>query len=293
VNLDYSYPSGTNGAGSGIGSALPTSLPGGNVVGSYPTVPNVPGVTQSSPGVTQSSVQLPSGVGNISGGSNFNPVSGGGTPPTAATAGGTGGFNPESGQAGGAATAPNSISQLFSSGSGGGFTLGNIGTALSKNSNVLFPAAGLGYQAIIGNQEPKGYNELENTASTLANQGGQLQQYLQSGTLPPGLQASLDQAQQSAAASIRSQYAARGMSGSSAEAQDLANLQQTIASQGASMALNLLNTGVSETQLSSQLYSAIMQQNMTQNQELSGAIANFATAAAGGTPGGTFKIVGA
>src|SRR5581483_8315334 len=84
----------------------------------------------------------------------------------------------------------------------------------------------------------------------------------------------------SAKAAIRSQYAARGMSGSSAEAQDLAGVDQTIASQGVSIATQLLQTGISEQNLSAQLYSTIMSAQLNQDNQLSQAIAALAAAAA-------------
>lgn len=186
----------------------------------------------------------------------------------------------------GSAEAPNSISTAWSDPS-----TSNILSALGKNSNVLVPGAGLAFNAIQGNQAPKGLSNIEQQAGQLANQGGQLQSYLQTGTLPPGVQGSIDQASQSAKAAIRSQYASMGLSGSSAEQQALANVDTTSASQGASLALNLLNEGVNETQLSSQLYQQIMSTTLQQDQNLQNAVSNFATAAGGG--GTTLKLAAA
>jgi hypothetical protein len=72
------------------------------------------------------------------------------------------------------------------------------------------------------------------------------------------------------------------MSGSSAEAQDLANAQQVAQTQGTSIAMNLLNTGIQESQLSSQLYTQIMNEALQQDQQLGSAIGSFASALAGG-----------
>lgn len=158
----------------------------------------------------------------------------------------------------------------------------NILAALGKNSNLLVPAALYGYEAL---SKPSlssipGYSNLTSEAAALGNQGTQLSSYLSSGTLPPGIQTALNQAAQSAQATIRSQYAARGMTGSSAEAQDLAGVQNRIVSQGADIAQQLLNSGVQESNLSSQLYSKILQANLSQDQELSSALASLAGAAA-------------
>ena len=84
----------------------------------------------------------------------------------------------------------------------------------------------------------------------------------------------------SAEAAIRSQYAARGESGSSAEAADLANVQNTIVSQGASIATNLLQQGVNEAGLASQLYGQIMNYSLQSDAQLSGALATLAAASA-------------
>jgi hypothetical protein len=149
-------------------------------------------------------------------------------------------------------------------------------------TQIGIPAAGIGYEALTkpSLSSIPGYSQLQGEASTLATQGSELQSYLSSGTLPPGVQQSLTQAAASAKAAIRSQYAASGQSGSSAETADLANVDTTMASQGASIALNLLNSGVSESNLSSQLYSSLMQTALSQDQILSQAIGNLAGAAA-------------
>lgn len=177
----------------------------------------------------------------------------------------------------GTAAAPpgNSIANLISNP-----TLGNLGHALGSNATLLLGGAALGYDAIMGNQQPKGEAQIESTAGQLSAQSQQLENYLTSGTLPPGVQTSLNQAAQQATATIRSQYAARGMSGSSAEAADLANVQNTIVSQGANIAMQLLQTGVSEANLASQLYGTIMNQSIQSDQQLGNALSTLATLSA-------------
>jgi len=121
---------------------------------------------------------------------------------------------------------------------------------------------------------------LATNAAQLNAQGQQLQTYLQTGTLPPGAQASINQAVAASQASIRSQYASMGMSGSSAEAQDLANAQTAGATQANQMAMSLMNTGIQETNMSDQLYQNIMNESMQQDNQLSSAIGTFAASAA-------------
>ena len=130
-------------------------------------------------------------------------------------------------------------------------------------------AAGLLSSLSEADKKPAYQSQVNQQADQLSAQGQQLETYLQNGTLPPGVSAGLQSAHDSAAATIRSQYAARGQSGSSAEAQDLANLSATTVSQGAQIATNLLQQGVSESEFSAQLYSQLMQTSIQQNAALS------------------------
>ena len=140
---------------------------------------------------------------------------------------------------------------------------------------------GLGASLLEGSQKPAGYGTLEKQAGQLNAQGQQLAGYLNTGTLPPGVAAGLQSAHDSAMATIKSQYASRGQSGSSAEAQDLANLSATVATQGANIATNLLQQGVSEEEYSSNIYQTLMQTSMQQDADLSKSISGFAGALAG------------
>lgn len=176
-----------------------------------------------------------------------------------------------------AASAPSSI-DTFMDNPG----LGTALNVLKANPAAVIGAGGLGYAAMQQGQPLPGEDAVNSTAAELSSQGKELQKYLQTGTLPPGLQGGIDQAAASAKATIRSQYAARGMSGSSAEAQDLAHVDQAAQAQGAQMAMQLLQTGISETGMASQLYQQILQSALQQDQSLGTAIANFASNAAGG-----------
>ena len=158
--------------------------------------------------------------------------------------------------------------------------MGDIGADLAKNPSLALTGALLGNDALRGNQTPKGENAISATATQLGAQATQLESYLTNGTLPPGAQTALNQAAQQASAAIRSQYAARGESGSSAELADLANVQNTITSQGVSIATNLLNQGVSEAGLASQLYGQILNTSLSQDNQLSTALATLAAASA-------------
>lgn len=156
--------------------------------------------------------------------------------------------------------------------------IGNFASSLTKNPGALIAGGGLALDFLKGNQKPAGYDQLQSQADAAASQGAAMQNYLATGTLPPGLQASLDAAHEDAASTIRSQYAARGMSGSSAEAQDLQKLAATTVGQGGNIAMQLFQQGFADTQMSEQIYSQLMQVTMQQDQQFSQAVGNLASA---------------
>jgi len=128
----------------------------------------------------------------------------------------------------------------------------------------------------MGNKPPAYSGQLAGQAQLLAGQGQQLTSYLASGALPPGVQQSINQATAAAQAQIRSHYAARGMSGSSAEAQDLQAIQNQAASQGATIAEQLYKQGISDMGLSEQIYAQLMAQAGAQDRQAMQAISTLA-----------------
>jgi hypothetical protein len=152
---------------------------------------------------------------------------------------------------------------------------------LKSYGPLALGAAGLASSVLQGDKKPAYQGQVSAEAAQMSAQGQELQSYLTSGTLPPGVSAGLASANSSAAATIRSQYASRGQTGSSAEAQDLANLNATTVSQGAQIASNLLQQGVSESEFSAQLYQGLMDASVKQDAALSTSIANFAGGMAG------------
>ena len=204
---------------------------------------------------------------------------------------------PASGGVAGGAGSTTSIDKFLADPS-----VGSALKAVGANAGTLLSAGGLGYsiaeQAALNKQLPSQQSVIapltseaqatNATATSLANTGSTLSNYLTSGTLPPGVQSQIDQAAKDAQSSVRSYYASRGMSGSSAEAADLARVQQTATEQGVNIATQLLNTGISATQgagnltsLSGQLYQNILQNSIQNDQALSQMIGKLATAAAG------------
>lgn len=92
-------------------------------------------------------------------------------------------------------------------------------------------------------------------AQNATSQAATLQNYLNTGTLPPAVQASLDKATSSAITNIKAQYAARGMPpGSSSEIQDINAIKQNSVIQGGTLAAQLYSQGTSLDQLAASIY---------------------------------------
>lgn len=181
---------------------------------------------------------------------NSGPTGGGGLP----------------GNVGAGAAAPSGVSQ-----SGAG-TPGTFLSKVADNAPLLF----LGASALKGNKPAPYSDTLGGDASAMAAQGQQMMDYLSSGALPPGIQHGLDAQAENARATVRSDYAARGMSGSSAERQDLASIGQRTAATGHDLAIQLFNSGLGETQAADSLYAHLMGVQMQEDQGLSDAVGNLA-----------------
>jgi hypothetical protein len=170
---------------------------------------------------------------------------------------------------------PNSIVTAFNNPS-----VSNIGSALGNNANWLLPAAALGTSALLGNAPAKGSAQVSQEAAQLSASGQELQTYLTNGTLPPGVQASITSAAQTAKAAVRAQYAKMGMSGSSAELADLSHVDTTAMSSGVDIATKLMSQGVADTQISAQLYGELMNNAISSDKSLVSALSALSGAAA-------------
>jgi hypothetical protein len=176
-------------------------------------------------------------------------------------------------------------------GAGQGFW-GGLGTKLATDLSDPLKLLGLGASGIglgLNLEKAKqsnpipGMSNIQSTANQLSSEGTQLQSYLNSGTLPQGVQAALNQATQSAIQAVRSNFASRGIApGSTMEQQQIAAIQQNAAAQGGQLALNLLTQGVQMSDLSAQLYSGLGQTNVALNQQTEQSISNLVAALAGG-----------
>lgn len=275
------------GAAGGGSSAAATSLPGLAPSGATGDLTAAGGLT-SAPigGAAGDTIQGLTPSGSI-GGDGALTAPGALAPPSVTAVGGE--LTPPPGwvptdQAGTAGAASHGgIDSLFSKGS-----------FLDRNSNLLLPVGALALSA--GQQKaPPELKALEGQAATLGTQGADLMSYLNKGTLPPGAQAAVDQATQSAKAHTRQQFANMGLTNSPMEQQALAEIDRSAAGQMYSIASDLLSKGITESNLSTQLYQMILSDKRQNNADLSQALVEFAAAAQGSSTksGTTINIGGA
>jgi len=159
--------------------------------------------------------------------------------------------------------------------------------ALESNAGPVLSGGLLLKNLFAGNTIP-GLDNLKGLANTLNTQGTANQGYIQNGTLPPGAQSQLQLADKGAEARVRSFYSGLGMSGSSAEATDLANLKLASDAQRFTMAKDLLDTGVRQTGISADILAQIIGINQKQDAETGSAIANFVASLGGGRQNQTY-----
>jgi hypothetical protein len=185
-----------------------------------------------------------------------------------------------------AATPPAGSSFLSTLTNPSQWTLGGVG----KVAGVAAAGAGLGMNLLNRGQTDPNQAMLAQQAAQLGQSGQVLESYLKTGKLPPALQAQLDQAVAAEKARIVSGYAAKGMptdpNQNSALAQDLNNVQTNAIAAMANVQVEMMNTGLKETGLSSQLYQMLTQLDLQQNKDLMSAISSFAAALGGGMGGG-------
>jgi hypothetical protein len=181
----------------------------------------------------------------------------------------------------------------------GGFLIGGPAGAIEGASLGLGLTGGIGGSS----KQPQGLPELQQAgqrlqqqSAQLGAQGQQMRGYLESGTLPPGLQAGLTAAGAAAEAKTKSDYAARGMTGSSAEAQDVGAIPGRLQAESAKIATSLYQAGLQESQLANQLtlgqtslYEYLINYSLQKDQNTQDAIMNFASALAGMGGGGSIN----
>lgn len=155
----------------------------------------------------------------------------------------------------------------------------NILNAVGANKDLI-GAGAAAIPLLTGSSSMPGQEQLNSLAQQMSGSSAALTGYLNSGTLPPGVQAGLKSASESAKAAMRSMFASRGMSGSSSEVSALANIDQTTAAQGAEIAMKLLDKGIQQQQMSSALYQVILRNAMEEDKSFGEAIGRFGAAMA-------------
>lgn len=209
-------------------------------------------------------------------------------------------FDPNTGLPQGGAATPATAGSAAPASAGAGGDTSSL-KSLSESVGIKNPlgaaigAAGLGYNILQGQQARPSTQNLEQQAAALNSQGQQLLSYLQSGNLPAGLKAQLDQATQAAKARVISNFASQGLSTdpskNSVLAQQLSQIDQQALISTAQIGQNLMTTGLQESGLSSDLYKTLSQIDQTQTANIGRAIANFASSLnAGGGNGINIKL---
>lgn|SRR5487761_1121163 len=231
-----------------------------------------PSITAGSSGLT--AAQL---------GSLYNPAIT--TPQQVATA--LGGSAATASAAPAAAAAPSSVAQFIHNPS-----LSSFGNIIASNPSTALAAAGLGYQALTAPSLPSEAgltNQMLGAANTATGQAGSLESALTTGQLPPGAQDAINLASNAAKQRIISNYAARGMdtnpATNSSLATELSNVDQQAAGAVFQAADQLYSQGLSQAQISNQLYNQILATTGQQQQLTASGLQNLTSALAGGGKG--------
>jgi hypothetical protein len=186
--------------------------------------------------------------------------------------------------AGGGAIGPTSGSFTPTGGGGVG---NNILSYIEKNPGLLLAGGGLGLSLMNRNQPIPGSQPVTSQANLLAQQGNQNISALQTGQLPAGAQSQIDNAANAAKASIRSQFARMGATGSTSEAQALAGVDQAAAATQFQDLKQVSDLGLSEINAATPLYQDLMRAQIGQDQATQDAIMRLAAALAGSRGAGT------
>lgn len=161
-----------------------------------------------------------------------------------------------------------------------------IGDSVAKNPlGLALAAGGLGYNIMQGQKQSAAVNALNAEAQQQGATGAQLEGYLTSGTLPPGLQASVAEAVQNAKATAISNMASQGLSTdptkNTALASELAAIDQQVPILTAQIGQQLLQSGEAASGLASNLYTSLANIDQTQTAQIGKSIAAMAAALSG------------
>lgn len=272
---------GTAGAAAAPAAPSAASVPAGGLAGASasPASAALPGGGVPVSGdLLGPSTTLPSGGGGSFG--NFGLTQDAGAGGGAGNLGGAGGgsFDPS------AATLPSGTAdQDFSGGAGGGAGgfLGKIGSTIASNPGVLASGGILGLEALKQNAPLPEQAQLNQIGAQTAAQGNQLASYVSTGTLPPGAQESINLATTAAKSQVRSTAAQLGLSGSTWEADRMAQIDQQASAQGEQIAQQLLQQGANYTQISSGVFENLLKSTLDQDAAFQRSLSQFAAGLAG------------
>jgi hypothetical protein len=188
---------------------------------------------------------------------------------------------------------PDPTAGIYTSGAGGGnwSSDGGLGSSImgliQNNPGALLSGGLLASQLFRGNEQYPAEKQLQTLATNTGTQGAALSGYLQSGTLPPGAQATVDASRNAAEAGIRSADARLGISGSTMEAQQIGEAKQQAAGQQFLIANELLGQGAKYTNLSANIYDELLKSQAGTDQEFQKALMTFAGGLGGLRGGGS------
>lgn len=277
-----------------IGSPSTWGAPAGGA-GAAATAPSASGISLPG-GANPADLTAGGGLGGGAGGALTTP----GTQLTANVPGIGGG----SSALGGVGVTPNQLTGSFASGGapaavaspGIGSDVANslglgpkTGAFLDNHGGQILQGGIMGAEGLQQrSEENKLLGPLKEQAAGFANQGQALSGALFGGQLPAGAQDAVSLATQSAKARTKSTYAQLGLSGSTMEADALGEIDRQASAQTFQFANELLQSGMKDSQMSSELYGGILQTQLSQDKALQEAIANFSAQLMGGQaqPGG-------
>ena len=228
-----------------------------SVAGSSAYNPDFSGVTAGTDGFAGAGAPLPPGV----------------SPSTPILSAGADGFSPGTDAPG--------VGGLPGGHSASPSTLGGIGGLLKDNASWLLPAGGIGIAAMKSQTPLPGTGTLKANAAALSGAAQPLMDPLLKGTALPGnAQGGIDAAAASLTASIRSRHANSGTSGSSMEAQELAQVPLMMQQQQLAEAKSLYSVGLQTMNMADAATQQIMQNTLQQDAALTGALARVAASMA-------------
>lgn len=168
---------------------------------------------------------------------------------------------------------------------GGTAAGGNIGSSImglvEKNPGILLAGGLLGADMLLGNKPLPAEKQIQQAAGEAGTEARTLAAYQQSGTLPAGLQAVVDQQMEAAKAAVTSQFGEAGLSNSSMMVDKLNQLKVQKSAEIAQFADSLAKQGVQWANLSAQELTQLLASQTASQNQFTQALGSFAGGLAG------------